>query len=287
MTGFGCSGPYRDHVSYGPTLQALIGYTHMMAEPGGPPAGFGYSYADLAGGNAGALAVLAALWQRQQTGCGQEVDLSQYEVVASLIGPTLLERALDGGESMPTGNSSPEGPGAPHGVYRCAGEDRWLAITVFDDEEWRRFASALGDPTWTREARFATREGRLTHAAALDELVGVWSRTQVAEAAMARLQAAGVPAGLVANAQDVCVRDPQLAARGHFVVVPTPEGGTVRMDGPPYVLSETPARVGGSGPLLGEHTDEVLASVLGCDPCELEGLRAAGVIGGPGRAVMP
>jgi len=280
MTGFGLTGPSRDHVSYGPTLQALTGYTLMMAEPGGPPAGFGYSYADLAAGNAGALAVLAALWQRRQTGQGQLVDLSQYEVMASLVGPTLLARTLAGDASTPSGNASQEEPDAPHGVYPCAGGDRWLAITISGEDEWRRFTGAIAEPAWTREARFTTPAGRLAHAAALDELVATWTRQQVAEEAMVRLQAAEVAAGLVANARDLCELDPQLAARGHFVDVPTPEGGSVRIDGPPYLLSETPARVSGPGPLLGEHTDEVLSAILGCDAGQLATLRAAGVIGG-------
>src|SRR5204862_6859764 len=92
MTGFGLTGPDRDHVSYGPTLQALTGYMLLMAEPDGPPAGFGYSYSDLAGGNLGALAVLAALWHRRRTGRGQLVDLAQLETVVSVVGPVLLDR---------------------------------------------------------------------------------------------------------------------------------------------------------------------------------------------------
>src|SRR6185295_14742284 len=111
MTGFGLTGPDRDHVSYGPTLQALTGYTLLMAEPGEPPAGFGYSYSDLASGHMGALAILAAIHHRR-TGRGQLVDLAQLEAVATLLGPTLLERAVDGATSTPTGNASPEGPAA-------------------------------------------------------------------------------------------------------------------------------------------------------------------------------
>src|SRR5262249_54901965 len=140
MTGFGLTGPDRDHVSYGPTLQALTGYTLLMAEPDGPPAGFGYSYSHRASGHPGALAVLAALGHRGRTGRGQLVDLSQLEAVASVVGPMLVARALDGGVSAPTGNASQEAPAAPHGVYPCAGADRWIAITVFTDEEWRAFA---------------------------------------------------------------------------------------------------------------------------------------------------
>jgi benzylsuccinate CoA-transferase BbsF subunit len=278
MTGYGLTGPDRDHVSYGPTLQALAGYTLLMAEPDGAPAGFGYSYSDLASGHMGALAILAAIHHRRRTGRGQLVDLAQQEAVASLLGPILLERAVDGGTSAPTGNVSPEGAAAPHGIYPCAGDDRWIAITVFTDREWEGLVAAMGRPDWALAARFASVGGRLASARELDRLVAVWTRTMNVHVATSRLQANGVPAGLVADAAQVCAGDPQLAARGHFVDVPTPEGHTVRIDGPPFLLSETPASVRGPGPRLGEHTDDVLRDVLGYDDATLATLRADGII---------
>ncbi len=278
MTGYGLTGPDRDKVSYGPTLQALTGYTAGMAEPGGPPVGFGYSYSDLAAGHFGALAVLAALWRRARTGEGGVVDLAQQEAAASLLGPLLLAHGALGGSQTAVGNASQELPGAPHGVYPCAGDDRWLAITVFDDTAWRALATVAGDRPWTRDGRFASAAGRLAHATELDHAVAAWTRTLDADAAMAELQAAGVAAGRVADAVDLCARDPQLAGRGHFVDVPTPEGGAVRLDGPAFLLSETPARVRGPGPLLGEHSDEVLSGVLGLERAEIDALRAAGVV---------
>jgi benzylsuccinate CoA-transferase BbsF subunit len=273
MTGFGLTGPDRDHVSYGPTLQALTGYTLLMAEPGGTPAGFGYSYSDLAGGNLGALAVLAALWHRRRTGRGQLVDLAQLEAVASLVGPVLLE-----GRSRPMGNASQERPAAPHGVYPCAGEDRWIAITVFTDEEWAAFARVVG-LDWTHDRRFATGAGRIAHAFELDRLVAGWTSARDARETTAALQWAGVPAGLVADAEDLCTRDPQLAARGHFVDVATPEGRTVRLDGAPFILSETPARPGGPGPSLNEHGPEILSEILGMDADEITDLQEVGIVG--------
>ncbi len=281
MTGYGLTGPDRDKVSYGPTLQALTGYTLLMGEPGRPPAGFGYSYSDLAAGNLGALAVLLALWHRRRTGTGALIDLAQQEAVASLLGPLLLERAVAGGVSSAVGNASQEAPGAPHGVYPSAGDDRWIAIAVFDDAGWARFVRVAGDPAWADDPRFATHAGRGTHATELDRHVASWTRTLPADVAMERLQAAGVAAGRVANAAELCAGDPQLRARGHFVDVPTPRGTTVRLDGPAFLLSGTPAAVRGPGPLLGEHGDAVLAEVLGLEPHEIAALHAGGVIAGP------
>src|SRR5947208_9659528 len=121
-----------------------------MAEPDGPPAGFGYSYSHVAGGNLSALAVLAAIWHRRRTGRGQLVDLAQLETVASVLGPVLLHRALHGGASVPAGNASQEAPGAPHGVYPCAGEARCIAITVFTDAEREPLGEAVHRPAGRR-----------------------------------------------------------------------------------------------------------------------------------------
>jgi benzylsuccinate CoA-transferase BbsF subunit len=277
MTGYGLTGPDRDKVSYGPTLQALTGYTLLMGEPD-RPAGFGYSYSDLASGHLGALAVLAAIFERRRTGRGQLVDLAQLEAVASLVGPVLLERALDGGASVPLGNASQEGPAAPHGIYPCAGDDRWIAITVLSDAAWQGLVASMGRPAWARDPRFATATGRLAHASELDGRLVAWTRTMNVHVATSRLQANGVAAGIVADAADVCAGDPALAARGHFVDVGTPEGRTVRIDGPPFLLSETPARVRGPGPLLGEHAEDVLGTLLGLDRAAIDALRRDGVV---------
>jgi crotonobetainyl-CoA:carnitine CoA-transferase CaiB-like acyl-CoA transferase len=293
MSGFGHTGPWRDYVSYGPTLQALAGYTLRMRHPQREPAGWGFSYSDMAGGYSGALAVLLALWHRHRTGEGQHVDLSQFENVVTLLGPPLLEILIHAGFETPSAgppcaaldNGSQEMPAAPHGVYRCAdlpGEgparDRWCAIAVFGEGEWARFCAALGNPAWCADARFATLPERLTNCPALDARVQAWTRPRRAEDVMIRLQRAGIAAGVVANAEDLCRRDPHLQARGYWERVATPEGDTIEVDGVPIKLSATRGDVRTPGALLGEHTDAVLERLLGMSAAAITDLRAAQVV---------
>jgi benzylsuccinate CoA-transferase BbsF subunit len=278
MSGFGQTGPHRHYVSYGPTLQALAGFTALMRHPGGEPAGFGFSYSDVVSGYTAALAILSALWHRRRTGHGQMIDLSQYEASCAVLGPALLAFAANRHPIMPAGNTSQEAPAAPHGVYRCRGEDRWCAIAVFTEEEWRRFVDAIGTPAWALEPRFESLADRLRNRDALDRLVEEWTCERTPGEVAEHLQTARVRAGQVADAEDLCVHDPQLKARGYWVRLKTPEGDEVVLDGVPYRLTRTPAFVSGPGPLLGEHTTDVLQRILGLSEGDIEALRAARVI---------
>lgn len=277
MSGFGHTGPHKDYVSYGPTLQALSGYTLLMRHAGKEPAGWGYSYADMSGGYSGALAVLMALWYRRRTGQGQFVDLSQFETISSVVGPSLLDILVNKTARAPFGNCSQEAPAAPHGVYRCRGEDRWCAMTIFTEEEWSAFCRVLGNPAWTHEARFTTLAARSQNYESLDRYVEEWTTQHAAEEVMTLLQQAGVPAGVVANAEDMD-RDPQLRARGYWAQVKTPEGEDVVLDGPPIQLSATPGYLAAPGPLLGEHTESVLHQLLGYSAAEIATLKAERVV---------
>ncbi len=274
MAGMGQTGPWRDFVSYGPTLQALSGLTALTTFPGLPPLGLTYSYSDHVGGLTAALAVLAALEHRRRTGEGQHIDLSQFEAMAAFMGPLVLRTAL-GVPPQPTGNRHPQA--APHGIYRCAGEDRWVAIAVMNDGQWQALAVAMGQPEWTQEARFASLEGRLTQQDDLDRLVEEWTLERSPEEVQERLQAAGVPAGLVASATDL-LADPQLQARGFFVETDHPLLGRIALDRQPIHLS---ADVGGRfrpAPLPGQDNVEVFGRVLGLTPEEVRAYEARQVI---------
>jgi crotonobetainyl-CoA:carnitine CoA-transferase CaiB-like acyl-CoA transferase len=287
MSGFGLTGPGRERVSYGPTLQALLGFPFLMRLPDGPPAGWGYSWSDMLGGMTAALATLAALWHRARTGEGQLVDLGQYGSLAALLGPASF--ALLRGQAVAApGNASQEGQAVPHGIWRCAAEtnsdgvvddDRWLAIAVLDDDAWQGLASVLvqDGEAWASRPELRTLTGRVAARADIERQIAGWAHTRRAEDLEGRLQAASVPAGLVANGADLA-RDPQLAARGYFESVMTPEGVQETFDGVPFRSSTLSGRVAGPGPLLGEHTDLVLRDLLGLREADLAALRTEGVI---------
>lgn len=282
MSGLGHTGPRSSYVSYGPTLQALGGFTMLMAEESGEPAGFGYSYADMSGGYTGALAALIALWARKRTGKGQFVDLSQFEAVISVIGPALLDISANRREQAPPGWMSQEGPAAPHGAYRCrprdGDDDRWLAISVRTQAEWDRFVAAIGDPGWAADAKFRTLYLRMRNRSELDAHIAAWAAGQAAESAMELLQRAGVAAGLVANGADICARDPHLKARDFWGTVSLPDGQITHVTGIPMKLSATPGAIRTPSPEIGSSNDYVLGELLGLGRAERDGLIADGAV---------
>ncbi|MBI4202774.1 MAG: CoA transferase [Chloroflexi bacterium] len=281
MPGFGHSGPYQDYQSNGPTIQALSGQNFMIGLAGMPPAGWGYSYMDHTAGHYGAMGVLQALYYRNNTGKGQFIDLAQYEAACNLMGVYLLDYAVNGRSQrrpdMPADNRSLYPPAAPHGVYRCKGEDRWCAITVFTDEEWRAFCNALEDPQWARDAKFATADARVQHQEELNKRVEEWTSKLTHKEVMDRLQAAGVPAGVVQDPQQRAEEDPQLKARDHIVEMET-AGRTLRVDSLPMTIPAVPHEAYRLAPELGEHNRRVLVDLLGMSEEELERLTRAGVI---------
>jgi len=267
MSGLGHTGPRSNYVSYGPTLQAMSGVTLLMTEADGNVGGFGYSYADMCGGYTGACAALIALWHRRNTGRGQFVDLSQFEALISVMGPSLLDIAANGRTQQPPKYQPQEAPAAPHGVYRCRARsddgDRWIAIAVRTQVEWDRFVAAIGSPSWASEAKFCTLYLRMRNHVELDAHVSRWTVVQNAEEVMELLQRAGIAAGVVCNGADLCERNPQLRARDFWGTVPLPDDGATNITGLPAKLSATPGSFRTPSPTIGSSNDYVLGELLG------------------------
>ena len=150
MSAMGQNGPWKDDVAYGPTLQALSGLTYLTSFTQDSPMGIGYAYADPITGLYAAFAVLSALEYRRRTGKGQYIDLSEYEALCSVMGPSLLDVSTNGKNMFPQGNRSEDIPAAPYGCYQCSGVDRWCVIAVFSETEWESLCSVLGHPDWTQ-----------------------------------------------------------------------------------------------------------------------------------------
>ncbi|HZZ08382.1 MAG TPA: CoA transferase [Candidatus Binataceae bacterium] len=283
MSGLGHTGPRCNYVSYGPTLHALAGFTRLMTDARGEPAGYGYSYADMAGGYSGALAALIALWHRKRTGRGQFVDLSQFEALVSLVGPALLDISVNGRTQEAAGWHSQEAPAAPHGAYRCRPRgddgDRWIVIAVRTQAEWERFAGAIGHPVWAADPRFRTLYLRMRNREELDTHVARWAANQEAEAAMALLQRAGVAAGVALNGADLC-GDPHLAERGFFAPVKLPDGASTRLTGVPMRLSATPGSIRMVASEVGDDNDYILGELLGLGRAKRAELIAEGAVWG-------
>jgi crotonobetainyl-CoA:carnitine CoA-transferase CaiB-like acyl-CoA transferase len=225
----------------------------------------------------GVLAIMQALEHRQRTGEGQHIDLSETEAMCGLLGTAILEYTCNGRDASPVGNSSTQRFGAPHGVYRCMGEDRWCAIGVFDDDDWSAFCKVLGHPSWTKEAVFGSQRDRWRNSARLDGAVEEWTRQRTAEGVMEALQREGVAAGVVQSAADLA-SDPQLGSRGFFVELDHPVMGRTVSDGNPIRLSDTPAMHRRCAPMLGQDNGYVYQSLLGMSEAEMERLVAEEVI---------
>ena len=278
MSGFGRTGPWRDWVSYGQTLQAMSGFTELTGFPETDPCGPASAYSDAVAGMAGAQAVLLALLHRARTGQGQWINLSQFEAMSSLLGTLVLDLSANKSEARTarTGNLLPHGGGAPHGAYRCRGEDRWVAITVCTDDEWLAFVQALGQPAWAGDQRFSTAVSRWNHAGALDPLVESWTLQRSPAEVMELLQAAGIAAGVVQTGADLA-EDPQLKHRGFLRQVLDQQGVPRTIESAPYKLSLTPGGVTRGSPEFGAHQTFVLRDILGMSDDELAECAIAGV----------
>ena len=275
-SGFGDDGPARKYVTWGPNIEAVSGLATLSGYAHRPCAMTHFAYPDSVSAMHGLFAVMAALEYRDRTGEGQRVNLSQLEAMLSVFGDVVLRAVTTGENPERVGNRSPYG--APHGCFPCAGDDRWCAITVFDDEDWKRLGEAAGWPDWARDARFVTQVGRLEHIDEVEEAVSSWTRALDPFDVQAKLQAAGVAAGVAQTTEDQYRRDDQLRARGFFEEIPHRLRGTVVANGIPLGLTATPGRTRHAGSAVGEDNDYVFGEIVGLAATELAALRAGGAL---------
>lgn len=274
VSAAGQSGPERENPGYAPIFGATGGLSHITGYADGPPVEIRHIM-DHSVGLATACAALLALFHQKRTGQGQHVDIAAQEVASAFIGEYLLQYASGGGMAARMGNA--DRSMAPHGVYPCAGEDRWVALAVGSEAEWHGLRRAMGNPPWADDPRFADGALRWQHRAELDERVAAWTRAHTREEVTTRCQAHGVPAMPSLSAADIFA-DRHIAARDALPWIEHPRYGRRQVVRPPWKLSRTPADAVGWSPDLGEHTYAVFHDLLGLSAEEIERLAVEQVL---------
>lgn len=240
MAGYGQTGPFAQRPGFGGTFTAASGAMHLTGLRDEPPRQPCFVFTDYVVYRIAILALVAAIDYRRRTGKGQYIDLSQLEAVEHFFAPLFLDYEVNGRDSIRNANKC--NYAAPHGVYRCKGAHRYCCITVFTEQEWDSFCQVIGEPAWVNSPDFDTFLGRLKNADELDRLVEEWTIEHGAEEIMDLLQSAGVPSGVVQNAEDLD-KDPQLASDNFYFDLDHPEQRTVFLKGWPVKLSKTPYEV--------------------------------------------
>lgn len=270
----GQTGPYSMYAGYGNMAASLAGYYEITGWADRGPCMVYGAYTDMLTPGVGASLIAASLDYRRRTGKGQWIDLSQFETGVNHVPVAVLDYTVNGRIASRAGNQ--DARGCPHAVYRCLGDDRWIALAVFTEEEWHALVNTIGNPLWAHAERFATLAGRKANEDALNGLIEEWTITTDAEHIEMLLQQAGVAAGLVAKQSDL-FDDPQLQDWGFFAWREHKVMGASPYDGLMSHLSKTPGDVA-PAPLLGEHYEEILNGILKFSDEEVAELIGKGVV---------
>ncbi len=272
----GQDGPMADYAGWGYMGAAMAGFHLLTGWPDREPSGPFHSYTDYVVPRMTALALLAALDHRRETGQGQHIDFSQVEAAIHFLAPAYLDYAVNGRVQERAGNRDPNF--APHGVYPCAGDDRWIAVVCENDAQWQALCRVLNVAGLEQDSRFNSAAARVEHAAELDWLIRRWTSTLDQYHAESLLQAARIPASAVQNSPELA-RDPQLAHRGHFVQLEDPARGSSFVESTAIKLSLTPGAPTRPAPTLGGDTQHVLYDLLGYSEGQITDLAADGALG--------
>lgn len=273
----GTTGPHTSYIGFGSTIAAISGLVEMSGLPDRAPIGTGTHYPDHVPNPGHALVgMLAAIFHRARTGEGQYVELAQLESTVNLMGPQLVSHSVGGELPRRSGNRRPGS--VPCGVFRCAGDDAWCAIEVIDDSRWKALATALRNPPWMDDPTLDALPGRAAHIAEIERNLANETRGWTADELVERLQAHGIASSVVKTSAEIYA-DPQLHARGYWRQIDHVEMGRITANLPPFFsVEEGRHRDPGPPPLLGEHTLDIVTSILGMTEQECERLHKEQVL---------
>jgi len=261
MQGAGAYGPLMNTRTYGLSLTSLTGLDSLTGYCDGPPLPVENAYSDPFTGIFGAFALVAALTYRDRTGQGQYIDFSQQEAVMQMVGPAFMDYVMNDRVAGPLGNRHPLAAAAPHGVFRCRGDDRWISIAVEDEASWKSLVAAMGNPDWADTPEFASLAARLSNIEMLHEQIDRWTAEFDDRELATRLQEDDVAEAPVLNVADL-LDDPHFRTRNTFIEVDHPLGFRETIYGSYVKLSHSPVTVR-PGPVIGQDNEHVFKNILG------------------------
>jgi len=273
LPAFGNTGPDKDYVSYGSTIEAVGGLSASFGYPGEAPALSSIYPADPIGGMYGVVGAVAALNYRNKTGKGQHVDVAQSEGITTLIPEVIMEYVMNGGIQPCMGNR--DEIMAPHGCYPCKGEDKWVAIAISTDQEWKALCRVIGNPDWSEDERFSDQFSRWQNQDELNKLIAGWTKDLTHYDVMNKLQKAGVAAGGSLNIEEI-INDRHFKERGVFITQNHPAAGKTIVYRSPWTSALTADNP--PAPLLGEHNNYVFKELLGMTDVQITELMETKVI---------
>ena len=278
-TGYGFDGPWANFGATGPATEGASGLAYSTGYKNGPPVMSEIPYTDYTGADHTIFAIMAALIHRQTTGAGQFIDVSQTETSTATIPEFLMDYFANKRVSPRNGNEHPSL--SPQGCYPCMGDDRWIVISITNDEEWTSLCIELNNVELKSDMRFCTNEGRMKHKQEIDELISQETLRWDNQELMKVLQTAGVPAGAVLDGQELLFNE-HLKSRDFYEMVPHhPTTGMPPLPyaGRPWKFSTTPQVVPKAAPIMGEHNKSIFIDLLGYDESLLEEWESEGIIG--------
>lgn len=274
VSGFGQTGPYAARAGFGAIGEAMGGLRYVVGDPATPPSRMGISIGDSLAATFACLGALSALHYRETTGRGQVVDSAIYEAVLGMMESLVTEYDKAGYVRERTGAILPNV--APSNVYPTQ-DGQMVLIAANQDTVFGRLTQAMSQPELAQDARYATHTARGAHQVELDARVSEWTRGLTREQVLERMEQYGVPAGLIYRAPEM-LQDAHFKARNAIVNVRHPDFGDLKMQNVAPQLSETPGRVHGPSPRLGEHNEEIYLQLLGMERDRYQALQAAKVI---------
>jgi formyl-CoA transferase len=277
ITGFGQTGPYASRPGYDFIIQGMGGFMSITGErddlPGGGPQKAGVAVSDLFTGLFASNAIMAALFHRERTGQGQHIDLALLDCQVAMLANMNTSYLASGHAPARLGNAHQSI--VPYQVFKAS--DGFLIVAVGNDTQYARFCDVLGAPELATEERYRTNPSRVKHREELVARIASLVAQRPAAEWLERLEEADVPCGPIRDLSQV-FEDPQVKARGLEVRVPHAQAGEVRLVANPMRFSATPVRYDAPPPRLGEHTDEVLKTVLGLDEARIRELRERSIV---------